>query len=363
MHPTRGLGGCAWRISAAAIVVVAALYLAISPAHAQEVSLNDRAKKLFMEGKEHYKSERFTEALHDFRAALNLVPRASAMMMVAHCYRRLHWPDQALSYYQQYLSAWAAKHPTKPPPFKTVVEGYIAHMKTIVVLVKKGEELLRQGKATSALTIFQTAFQQNRWPKIYLDEALCYRAMNKPDKALTSIKTALKYWERYLSTWQKAHPDIEAPHQEEIQKRIRRLQAIHSEISKVAAKPKTEPPAPTDPQPAEGVAVAKTPKVPPAKRSKFWLISGISTAAFVVGFEIAAWASFAKANDTFTVEPAFDDYRRMTIAGHVLAGTFAAASAVSFFLYYRSGKKVPPTKSLAIVPLRRGWSLAGAVQF
>ena len=355
---------CAWKISAAAIVVVAALCHANTPASAQVVSLNDRAKKHFMEGKEHYKGERFTEALHDFQAALSLVPRASAMMMVAHCYRRLHWPDQALSYYQQYLSAWAAKHPTKPPPFKTVVEGHIAHMKTIVVLVKKGEELLRQGNATSALSIFQAAVQQTPWPKIYLDEALCYQKMNKLDKALASINAALKYWEGYLGTWQKARPDTEAPHQEEIKKRIRRLRAIHSEIVKVAVKPKPEPPAPTETQPADGVAaLAKTPKVSPAKRSKFWLISGISTAALAVGFEIAAWVSFAKANDTFTVEPAFDDYHRMTIAGHVLAGTFAAASAVSFFLYYRSGKKVPPTKILAVVPFRRGWSLVGAVQF
>ena len=356
---------CAWKISAAAIVVVAALCHANTPASAQVVSLNDRAKKHFMEGKEHYKGERFTEALHDFQAALSLVPRASAMMMVAHCYRRLHWPDQALSYYQQYLSAWAAKHPTKPPPFKTVVEGHIAHMKTIVVLVKKGEELLRKGNATSALPIFQAALQQNSWPKIYLDEALCYRAMNKPDKALASINAALKYWEGYLGTWQKAHPETEAPHQEEIKKRIQRLKAIHGEVLQVAAKPTPEPSAPTEPQPAEEVAMAESLGVPPANRSKVWLITGISTAALVVGFEIAAWVSFAKANDTFTVDPAFEDYRRMTIAGHVLAGTFAAASAVSFILYYRSGKKTKerPTKNLVIVPTRRGWSLVGVVRF
>ena len=80
--------------------------------------------------------------------------------------------------------------------------------------------------------------------------------------------------------------------------------------------------------------------------------------------EALAWASFSKAGDFHEDQSEFDTYRNLTITGHVVAGTMAAATAVSFYLYFRGAKqKSARTTRLMLLPAPSGWAVWGQVDF
>ncbi len=324
-------------------------------------SAGDRAKGLFVAGKGQYKQKQYLEALHSFQQALELVDRPSIVIMIANCHRQLQQPEKALTHYRDYLADWRRKNPGKPSPYQAVVEGHISHMKTIVELVERGEALLQEGNPASALPIFQAARHQNGWPRIRVGIALCHKQLGNRDQALAVIDEALKERRGFLSVWKERHPEAKPPGNREAREAIGRLEELRRNLGKTAV-PKS--PAPATPTPIEQPAPAE-PEDAGTGRSVLWLAAGITTAALAVGGEVTAWVAYTRANEYFTHEPEYETYRNLTIAGHVMAGVFAAAAGASFVFYYLSGSDEEPGEQAGVMllPTRGGASLAGTFRF
>jgi hypothetical protein len=94
----------------------------------------------------------------------------------------------------------------------------------------------------------------------------------------------------------------------------------------------------------------------PAGRSTFWLVSGISAAVLALGAEGAAVAFTIKTNREYVTTDPYYRFRNAAIASHAVAGALAIAAGVSFYLYWRSGRK---TEDVALLPRfgAREWSV------
>lgn len=399
------------------LLVALAMFMALgglSARVAESAPPAQAAKESFLAGKAHYKGGRFLEALHSFQQALAVVERPSIVIMVAHCYRQLDRPDLALTHYRRYLSGWRAANPGKPSPFKSVVEGHISHMKTIVDLVQRGEALLQEGNPASALPIFQAALQQNGWIRIHLGKALCLKQQGKQEQALEVIEQTRKRLREAGSRWKEKHPDAPLPELLEAEDAIRRLEKIRlavAELQAAATRGKGQlylvglPPGAR--VSVDGVFQAEAPLKEPLKlspglrwvsvelggyqpweqkvsmssgnttrvemtleratsgRSLFWLVSGITTVALAVGSEAGAWGAFTEANNWYPHEAEYETYRNLSIAGHVVAGAFAVASGISFVMYYLSGAEQTPANNaqLMVVPVAGGTTITGRFRF
>ncbi len=208
-------------------------------------------------------------------------------------------------------------------------------------LFKDGVFLYDTDNYEEALKIFLASQQLNSRSTTILYIARCHGKLGQDAEAL-------RYYRMYIPAYsseprKRAHPPAII---REVNDQIRLLEA------------RTRPVKP----------VPKKPYVPPKPRestSSHWLILGITTAVLTIGFETMAWISFAKAEQHYEVDPEFEDYSNVTLAGHVLAAAFAVASGVSFYLHYREHKRVaePPRASIAIVPDSTGFSIMGLWRF
>jgi tetratricopeptide (TPR) repeat protein len=343
-QPKRG-----WSLAALAVLC---LGLLAGPALARPTDQAEaEAKSLFAAGKEHYRLEKYVGALANFVEALKLVRRSSALLMVAHCYRRLGLPDQALAHYQQYLTAWAAEKPGLVSPHRSVVLDHIQEMQQVIDETKRGEDLMKIDPR-GALAYFEPAYRQLRWPRIQADIALCFERLHTRPRAERAITEAIAYWERFRATWRsEAPPGAVEPTEVRVQlERLRRLER------RIATSPGYYP--------GGGTGDGPEARRSSGSRSVGWLAAGITTGALAVGFEIFAWASFARGNQEFSTSPDLPRYRSMTIAGHVVAGTMLVGSVVSWILYARSGKPRPePGARVLVLPGPREVMVGGALRF
>jgi tetratricopeptide (TPR) repeat protein len=340
------------RSLAALLALCLALLLGHSPALARPTDEAEaEAKSLFAAGKEHYRLEQYVGALASFAEALKLVRRSSALLMVAHSYRRLGLPDQALAHYQQYLAAWAAEKPGTVSPHRSVVQDHIQEMQQVIDETKRGEELMKTDPR-GALAYFEPAYRQLRGPRIQADMAVCYERLRARAKAERAVAEAIAYWEKFRSTWRSEAPPgaIEPP---EVRNELARLRRLERRIA-------------TSPSyyPGSGDSGPEPARKPGTSRSVGWLAAGVCTGALTVGFEIFAWVSFSRGNQEYSNSPDLSRYRDMTIAGHVVAGTMAVASVVSWILYARSGKPRPePSARVVVLPGPREVLVSGALRF
>ena len=324
------------------------------------------AKRLFWEGKSHFGDRSYVEALHCFQAAQKLVKRSSVVIMVARTYRNLDQPDRALSHYKMYREVWKTENPSAASPHRAEVKNQISRLQTILDLVRRGEALQKTQPA-AALALFQTALGMSPWPRIYSGMASCHLGLNQPRKAQSPLKAALGYWERYRVNWTSRHPDEAPPDHAEVQRRMVALKKLEQAIQAATARRTTPSPGPA-PRPAEQRPAPGTGEPPglvsrlvKPRPSGLWLVLGITVAALAVTAEALAWVSYGEATDYHEHQPEYDTYRNLTITGHVLASTMAAASAVSFYMYYRSGK--PRTASVMMMPGPNGWAVVGRIDF
>ena len=346
-----------------------ALWLLLWPAAA---SADDaaRARRLFSEGKAHYGSRSYAEALHSFQAALKLVRRSSVIIMVARSYRNLDRPDRALAHYRLYGEAWRREHPSAASPHGAEARNQISRLQTILDLVQRAEAL-QPGQPAAALALFQTAVGMSPWPRIHAGMARCHLLLRQPHKAQSPLKAALGYWERYRVNWTSRHPNADPPDHAEVQRRVAALRQLEQEVQLAVRRGREDPPRPA-PGPARGGPVSGPPPSPPGESpgetprpSTVWLALGIGAAALAVTAETLAWVGYSKAGDYHEDQPEYDTYRNLTIAGHVVAGTMAAASAVSFYLYFRGGKSAGArgAASVMLLPGPHGWAVMGRVDF
>ncbi len=172
-----------------------------------------------------------------------------------------------------------------------------------------------------------------RHPAIHFNIAQCHRQLG--DRA-----RALFHYRMYLSEHQGKNP----PYFVEVKEHIARLSA--SPTPAPASAPARARPPPLKP------ATRPAPPLAPAarqKRSTFWLVSGIVTASCAVGFLGLGISQDVVSSDHFAGDDEYERARTLGTVGYVLAGTFAAASVVSWIFYARSGR-TPPKVTLVPGP-------------
>ena len=90
-----------------------------------------------------------------------------------------------------------------------------------------------------------------------------------------------------------------------------------------------------------------------------WLAPAVGAGVLAVGFEIAAWISFAEGDGLYTDDPAYQKHRNMVAAGHVLAGLLAVTSGVSFYLWHKARSQPSEAASVWLAPAPGGATLGG----
>ncbi len=219
-----------------------------------------------------------------------------------------------------------------------------------------------------ALQVFLRSQKLNPRSSTILYIARCYKELNHPAHALY-------YFRKYMPTY-RAEERQDPPPPEvrfEVEQQIRRFKREVARLKEKEAARKGNQAAARDsarraraPTRAVRTAQAGEPtrgEGPLLGRKKLWLASGVAAGVLAVGFEIAAWISYAEADGLYTDDDAFANHTNMVIAGHVLAGIMAAASGVSFYLWNRSREPSQPNAALWIMPSKGGAALSGAIRF
>ena len=203
-----------------------------------------------------------------------------------------------------------------------------------------------------ALEIFLESQELNPRSSTLLYIARCYRQLNQPQRALY-------YYNLYTPTYESEDRGSPPPAdvQQEVSENIARLEAeiARRRGAKTAAQRK-----------ARRAAAPPQPAPPPAKEQAdlglkpvHWLATGVGAGVLAVGFEIAAWISFAEGDGLYTDDPAFQKHRDMVVAGHVLAGLLAIASGVSFYLWHSDRTKTRDAAAVWLAPAPGGATIGG----
>jgi len=199
------------------------------------------------------------------------------------------------------------------------------------------------GSYKEALGILLESYELNPRSTTILYIARCYRHLDKR-------RMALRYYRRYMPAYEleariNPHPPDVA---QEVETQIQRLSRQFKHKKKKKRKQTKQ-------------VIMKSPP-PDSFGDKRWLAAGVTTAALALSFEIAAWASYAEAEQYYSDDDEFASYRDMVIAGHVLAITLAMASGISFY-YFVQSRSSPRAANLWIMPTHGGVSVAGSFRF
>lgn len=84
-------------------------------------------------------------------------------------------------------------------------------------LFRQGEVDYRVGRFKEALAVFNEALKLVERPSIMLNIAQCHRQLGHEKKALF-------FYKLYMTTWQRQHPERDAPYQSEVQQHIADLE-------------------------------------------------------------------------------------------------------------------------------------------
>ena len=399
--------------------VIITVLASASIVHADQDAVKE-ARRLFVQGKQLYDKGRYFRSLKHFTAAMKYAPRPVILLNIAQCYRKLRLPPKALFYYDWYLSASRQEKPDRTPRFLAEVTEHITQRKKLITLYKQGEQQYRQKKYKAAMSSFRAARKILPWTRIHINIAQCHVKLEQRHLARARAEMAVKRYRRFLAAWRRAVPGESIPDHAEVQVKIRLLKQLLRSLDQAlmarltltglpggakifvgGALQGTAPGAATLELPAgkhrvrveqdghrpwsrsftlargarvaERVMLQPVPPVPavrpeppgPPGRSKLLFASGIATGALAAGAEILALIYLAQANDLYLDDPRFGDYQNYVIAGHVTAGCMAAASAVLYYLYYRSGSEKPAPRSATfhLAPSRGGGLVGGRISF
>ncbi len=238
------------------------------------------------------------------------------------------------------------------------------------VLFKRADIDYRSAEFKKALSGYVAALQLAPRPSIIFNIAQCHRQLHNHQRALF-------YYRLYLSDWARENPT--APHRVEVKGHISRLEEL---VKQGAQRQQQAQPtsAPTVPRTATA-APPPASRTPPGsrsphdrdagepRRSRTWLVVGLSSAGVALASGVAAIALHVKAGGEFetteTGEPN-PDYTAPRNAGHALyalAGVAAVASAVTLSLYYFGGSEPMRSSDVAVVPLAGGALVGGTFRF
>lgn len=264
------------------------------------------ARDLFQQGNRALAARRRHEALTLFLRSLALVRRPSTLLNIAQCYRLLHFPERALTFYQRYLEAYGQT--SSPIPFHAEVREHVGRLRVQRELLKKARIDQREGAHRAAIKRLSLARELTRWPGVSLLLAQSYQALGERALARAAAAAALTAYESHVERWRDSDgaPRHVQAGLEAARRLLRGLRA--------------------------GRHAARDP-APTKKRSKAWLITAIVAGGLAVAAEIVAWVFFAKANRLQTDDPTFDRYKSVVIGGHISAGLFGLLSATGVVLH------------------------------
>jgi len=296
--------------------IFALVLLFCAPVEANRAAVR-KAKALFKKAELEYRLGNFALALTKYKAALRLTRRPSLIFNIAQCHRYLRQPDRALFFYELYLSDWKRVNPAAPrPPNFDEVREYIANMRKALVVrpaAPKEGKLLLTGLPPGA--------------EVRIDGETRGRAPLSDPIRLAAGRYRVEVLADGFEMWSKrvkirAGAEIERS----VTLRQRRMRAHR-------------------------------------KRGHGWLVTAIVTASIALGSEIGALISTSKANDAIRDSSDFKTASKLAITGHIVAGSFAVISAVSFYLQYRSKSGADRRASLSVTPTVSGALLSGRLSF
>ena len=235
-------------------------------------------------------------------------------------------------------------------------------------LYAQAEKKYRLGEFSAAVDAYKRAYALAQIPALALNVAQCYRQLGKAKKALF-------YYKLYLADWARDNAAVKTPYEEEVNQRIVELEHVLKKeqqdrlrlaatqpatrpaaMPPVASRPSTLPTKGAPPQPRKPMAkeTVETPDHKPTepKRKLLWLIGSIASASLAVGAESLAIVYAQKANEHFQDLPPYQADRNVSIAGHVMAGVFAATAVASLVLYLTRGKSKDAKRGAMVLPNR-----------
>ena len=233
-------------------------------------------------------------------------------------------------------------------------------------LIKSGDTNYRLAKFRAALDDYSAALKLRNHPAIVFNIAQCHRQ-------LADHKKAVFYYKLYLSDWERKKPGTKPPYEAEVNEHIAHMTRILEQQKAAEARRRRErrgakerarlatahKPAPTEmPPPASQPGADSAPPAP--QKSKLWLVAGITTAAAAAGMLGLGIAHDVKSTGKTHGSQEWAEAANMGLTGYLLAGGFAVASGVCWFLYARSGRAAP---AAALAPLPGGAVVTGVFSF
>ncbi|MBK8480706.1 MAG: PEGA domain-containing protein [Proteobacteria bacterium] len=316
----------------------------------ESVSAVRRSKALFDAARLEYRAGRYRPALELFTRALKLTWRPSIVLNMAQCHRRLGNDEAALAHYREYLAQWPSEASGRAPPFAAEVKRHIAALSARLERDRRAAAVVAPARgaasgasrAPAAAEVWgaaapsASATQGELWlvgaPSgawVRIDGEL------RAQVALTDLRLELTPGDHALEIQAEGY---------ELWRRI---------VTVAAGQPRRE------------TVTLRAARMP----GRLWLAAGIGSASLVLAAEALALYSTAQANRQLRSTRAFETYRARAIVAHAAAGVLAAASAVSWWLFYRAqnASEEPPASpvgpSLSILPGAAGPLVVGQVVF
>ena len=237
-------------------------------------------------------------------------------------------------------------------------------------LIKSGDTYYRLARFKAALDNYSEALALRNHPAIVFNIAQCHRQ-------LQDTKKAVFYYKLYLAEWERKKPGTNPPFEEEVKGHIKLMTALLEQQKATAAerqrkkeeaehrqkeeerrRPATTRPDPMSPAPTSQPQKDEAP--PPPGKSKLWLVAGITTAAAAAGMLGLGIAHDVKSSGFVHGSDEWAEAANVGLTGYILAGGFAVASGVCWFLHARSGRPAP---AAAMVPLPGGAVVTGIIRF
>ena len=304
------------------MLVVLTLVLAPAPGLADRPS-GDKAKAraAFVQGQTLYRQGKFKAALAAFTEASRHTRHPSISINMAQCHRNLGHKKKAVFFYRLYLSSWKRQYPDKPVAYEAEVTGYVSKLQAEI---KKEEALKLAENPTGHIRVLGVMVGR---AQILVDDA---------PRAMTPLARPIKV--------------VAGEHEVRVE-----AAGYHTWKGKVTVEAGKSVP----------VRVALEP-ITERRRSTAWLLATIATLALAAGAEAVAIAYNVEANRQFAHTESYHDARDVSVAGHVAAGTLAAAATVCLVFYVTSGKEEPvkaPGVAAAVVPLAGGAAATLEVRF
>lgn len=260
----------------------------------------------------------------------------------------------------------------------TPVQAGELNKEQLNALIKKANLSYRQGDFSLALRDYKAVYQQKQHPLVIFNMAQCHRQLGNPKKALF-------FYKLHITRWNKENPQKHSPYEKEVSGHIASLnEQLRQQVDKPRPKPAAKNgqlhlegapegsqifvdgiirgqgplTAPLSLKPGahrlkvegsgfkpwtkeitveEGEEIHETLTMVPEK-STLWLVSGISTTVLCLGSLGLGIGMNMQVNGMNAADSNVDPYTNIGIAGYALAGVFAAASGVSWFMYWRSGQ-------------------------